>query len=100
AKYLTLRFPVKLDKMSYQTYELLEDLPRQQSGSLVTENSLENAYLKATINSNGSLTILDKETHQSVTGLIFEDTEISATNMFISRIRRVKPISQPNFQAL
>lgn len=74
AKYLTLLFPVKLDKMSYQTYELLEDLPRQQSGSLVTENSLENAYLKATINSNGSLTILDKETHQSVTGLIFEDT--------------------------
>ncbi|GAB2022170.1 alpha-mannosidase [Pseudolactococcus yaeyamensis] len=74
AKYLTIRLPVKLAKMSYQTYELLDALPRQQSGGLVTENSLENAYLKATVNANGSLTILDKETQQSVTGLIFEDT--------------------------
>ncbi|GHU39877.1 alpha-mannosidase [Bacilli bacterium] len=74
AKYLTLRLSAVLEPMSYQTYSLIFDTPRPISGSLVTENGLENDYLKATVNADGSLTLLDKVTNQTVTGLIYEDT--------------------------
>lgn len=74
AKYLTIRVPVALEPMSYQTYSLLFDEPNDFSGHLVTDNHLENDFLKATVNPDGSVTILDKVTRQTVTGLIYEDT--------------------------
>ena len=72
---------LELDQMSplsWKTYALIEGVPQQNKYVSIVQNNgriLENEYVKVQIESNGTLTILDKSTNSSYTNfLVFENT--------------------------
>ena len=66
---------VDVPAMGYKVYGLRKSDKQAEKAMEVTPNILENAYLKATIQADGTIDLLDKKTGHLFTGLLrFEDT--------------------------
>lgn len=77
-KYVTVSIEVdQLSEFSWETFALIEAEAEQLPQKLVHDEGrvLENDHVKVTVESDGSLTLLNKEMNQEVRGLlVFEDT--------------------------
>jgi mannosylglycerate hydrolase len=76
-KKIEITFSADFDfNVGYKVYTIHEGVhqPKIESGLIILENGLENSLIKMTINRNGSIDLLDKQTGHLFSGLhIFED---------------------------
>ncbi len=97
---------VQVDQMpefSWQTFALIEaDKPQVASTTekIVSADGrvLENAFVQATITSNGSLTIKEKATGKELTDLlVLKMLAISAMSIFSNNLKGTAPFTQQLF---
>ena len=74
---LDIEFIAEVPSCGYSVYYISSDIQKNEKKYIkITKRTLENEFYKITVNSNGSLTILDKETGVKYKEFnLFEDTE-------------------------
>ena len=88
--------------VGYKVYQLIEgrDNPKIEPGIRITNNVIENDFLRVEINKNGSLNIKDKETGHFYNGLhVFEDCGDAGDTYNYSPVKNDTVISSEEIDA-
>lgn len=102
AETVTVTFEASsISAMGYQVYGLRKTGANMEKASLVTEkNAMENEYIKVTINTDGTINVLDKESDREFRGLLrFEDVADLGSEYTFVPARGDMPIFSGNTSA-
>ncbi len=90
ARFVKVTFEAKaVPSMGYRVYALVpgreEEKAAEQSASLIIDKGLENQYIKVTINENGTLNLLHKDSNRLYEGICYYEDTGDIGNEYIYR---------------